>query len=96
MQCMSEFIAITRHINHLFSFWVSLVDSDTDSLLSRNAAVRMGLVTRDRMDNVTNLTFGEVGHVPVRCDPVKVVLADDAQPYRPTTYPSSLLSTPKT
>ena len=33
-----------------------------------------------RLDDMQNLAFGDTG-VPVKCDPVNVVLKDDAEPW---------------
>ena len=52
--------------------------SNCDNLLSRDAALRLGLVKR--LDNINDLVFGEVGR-PVQCDPIKIHLRDDATPY---------------
>ena len=59
-----------------------LVMNNCDNLLSRDAALRLGLVKR--LDNINDLEFGEVGR-PVQCDPIKIRLRDDATPYSIST-----------
>ena len=56
--------------------------NNCDNLLSRDAALRLGLVKR--LDNINDLAFGEVGR-PVQCDPIKIRLRDDATPYSIST-----------
>jgi len=56
--------------------------NNCDNLLSRDAALRLGLVKR--LDNINDLEFGEVGR-PVQCDPIKIRLRDDATPYSIST-----------
>ena len=56
--------------------------NNCDNLLSRDAALRLGLVKR--LDNINDLAFGEVGW-PVQCDPIKIHLRDDATPYSIST-----------
>ena len=46
------------------------VMNNCDNLLSRVAALRLGLLKR--LDNINDLAFGEVGR-PVQCDPIKIV-----------------------
>ena len=52
---------------------IYVLRSNTDNLLSREAATKFGFVKR--LDSV----FGEMGQI--KCDPVKIILQDDAQPY---------------
>ena len=52
--------------------------NNCDNLLSRNAALRLGLVKR--LDNINDFAFSKVGQ-PVQCDPIKIRLMDDATPY---------------
>ncbi|XP_012941975.1 uncharacterized protein LOC106012728 [Aplysia californica] len=80
IRSVGEFIATTLHNNRNFAFRVFVLDDDTDCLLSRDAAVRLGLISRDRIDSA-NLVFGDVGPKPIRCEPVKIILKEDAQPY---------------
>ena len=56
--------------------------NNCNNLLSRDAALRLGLVKR--LDNINDLAFGEVGR-PVQCDPIKIRLRDDATPYSIST-----------
>ena len=64
------------------SFRVFVLDKKCDCLLSRSAAVRLGLV--QRIDDVSDLAFGEIGQ-PVQCDPIKIRLSEDATPYSIST-----------
>ncbi|XP_012942708.1 uncharacterized protein K02A2.6-like [Aplysia californica] len=80
IRSVGEFIATTLHNNRNFAFRVFVLDDDTDCLLSRDAAVRLGLISRDRIGSA-NLVFGYVGPKPIRCEPVKIILKEDAQPY---------------
>ncbi|XP_012941040.1 uncharacterized protein K02A2.6-like [Aplysia californica] len=80
IRSVGEFIATTQHNNRNFAFRVFVLDDDTDCLLSRDAAVHLGLISRDRIDSA-NLVFGDVRPKPIRCEPVKIILKEDAQPY---------------
>ena len=44
--------------------------------------MRLGLV--QRIDDVSDLAFGEIGQ-PVQCDPIKIRLSEDATPYSIST-----------
>ena len=68
--------------NQTVPFRVFVLNNNCDNLLSRDAALRLGLVKR--LDNINDLAFGEVGR-PVQCDPIKIRLRDDATPYSIST-----------
>ena len=79
---LGTFNAGVRQDDRSMQLRIFVLNSDCDSLLSRDAALRLGLVKR--LDDVKNLAFGEIGE-PVQCDPVKICLQDDATPYSVTT-----------
>lgn len=74
-----EFVATTQYKDHNCAFRVFVINSDTDCLLSRDTAVRLGLISQNR-DRIDNLVFGDVGK-PIFGEPVKIVLKEGAQPY---------------
>ncbi|XP_005092519.1 uncharacterized protein K02A2.6-like [Aplysia californica] len=80
IRSVGEFIATTQHNNRNFAFRVFILNNDTDCLLSCDTAVCLGLISQDRIDSA-NLVFGDVGPKPIRCEPVKIILKEDAQPY---------------
>ena len=74
-------LTISRRAND--TWWQRrTIDVNCDNLLSRDAALRLGLVKR--LDNINDLAFGEVGR-PVQCDPIKIRRRDDATPYSIST-----------
>lgn len=78
VDCEGKFATIIEHSNKEFELEFFVVNNQTDNLLSREAASRMGLVKRVE---TVNLPFGELDDKPVECPPVKIVLKEDAQPY---------------
>lgn len=78
LQSKGQFIAKSND----FNFRVIVVSSATENLLSRTAAVRMGFI--QRLDNVIDPElFADIGLVD--CQPVKIVLRNDAQPFSVST-----------
>ena len=59
-------------------FRVFVLNNNCDNLLSRDPALRLGLVKR--LENINDLAFGEV-----QCNPIKIRLRDDATPYSIST-----------
>jgi len=59
MQPCGQFVANTHLDNDPFSFRVFVIDGYTDNLLSRDAAVRMGLVRR--VNEIVDPAFGDMG-----------------------------------
>jgi transposase InsO family protein len=79
IQSLGQFIAKTQWKKNEISFRVFVLKGSTDNLLSRGAALKLGLV--QRLDDVhDDLVFGDIGK-PVDCAPVKITLRDDAEPY---------------
>lgn len=77
---LGQFIARSQNKGREVAFRVFVVKHNTDCLLSREAAVRLNLVQRIDMTEAKNLAFGQIGP-PVKTDPVKIILKDDAEPY---------------
>lgn len=77
---IGQFIARIRNENAMQNIRIVVVPDDyaRNSLLSRDASVRLGLIKRLDMV-ITDDVFGECGKV--ECTPVKIVLTDDAEPY---------------
>ena len=71
VQNLGQFIAKDEFKGKRTSFRIFVLRGATDSLLSRAAALKLGLVKR--LDDVQNLAFGDIG-VPVKCAPVNIVL----------------------
>jgi hypothetical protein len=80
---IGQFVVHVHRNKKVVRFRLFVVKGKTDCLLSRDAAVRLGLVKRIDANEVKNLAFGEVGE-PVKTEPVKIVLEPDAKPYSVT------------
>lgn len=67
-----------------YTFWIYVMEGPfTTNLLGRKTAIKMGLVHRvERLESNEDV-FGDIGLL--NCDPVKIVLRPDAQPYSITT-----------
>ncbi|XP_013882267.1 uncharacterized protein K02A2.6 [Austrofundulus limnaeus] len=86
VQCVGKFLAMTQFKGHRYRFWVTVIKGRyAHNLLGGSVARRMGLVKR--IDNLhTDLlgdVFGEIGLL--KCDPVKIELKADAEPYSQAT-----------
>ncbi|XP_030578829.1 uncharacterized protein K02A2.6-like [Archocentrus centrarchus] len=86
VQCVGEFLATTQFKGQKYRFWVTVIKGPyAHNLLGGSVARRMGLVKR--IDNIdTDLledVFGEIGLL--KCDPVKIELKANAEPYSLTT-----------
>ena len=77
---LGQFVTQTEHRGNKVSFRVFVLKGSTDCLLSREAAIRLCLVRRLDATEAKDLAFGDIGP-PIQCDPVKIVLAQDAEPY---------------
>ena len=77
VKSVGKFITMTVWNKKRTSFWIFVVAGNTNCLISRSAALSLGLVKR--LDEMNDLAFGAVGK-PVDCDPVKIVLKEDAEP----------------
>ena len=63
-----------------FSLQIFVINSTvTENLPGREAATRMGLITR--VDTVDEPVFWDLNEQPVKCQPVKIQLTENAQPY---------------
>ena len=58
-----------------------VISGKTDNLLSREASTRMNLVKRLDSMTINPKVFGELTETPVKCEPVRISLADNSQPY---------------
>lgn len=67
-----------------YTFWIYVMEGPfTTNLLGQKTAIKMGLVHRvERLESNEDV-FGDIGLL--NCDPVKIVLRPDAQPYSITT-----------
>ena len=79
VNCWGYFTTTVTVKGEQFNLQIFVIDSDTDNLLSRAAASEMGLVAR--LHEVSLDPFGELDTQPIKCNPVKVMLKDNAQPY---------------
>jgi hypothetical protein len=79
VQNIGQFVGTTFWKGRRTTFRIFVLKGKTDCLLSRSAALALELVKR--LDSVNqDLAFGGIG-VPVKCDPIKIVLKEDAEPY---------------
>ena len=78
VQNLGQFIAHTDRKGKHISFRVFVLKGETDCLLSRGAAMKLGLVKR--LDDLKYLAFGDIG-TPVKCEPIRIELKEDAEPY---------------
>ena len=78
VNCRGQFVAKAGRNDTNLMLRLFVVDGVTENLLSRDAAVRFGLVKG--IENVRDLAFGKVGE-PVKCEPIKITLREDAEPY---------------
>lgn len=75
---IGTFIAPIVHRNTKYRFRVYVVDGNSGNcLLSRSVASSLGLV--QRVEEIREHVFGRTGLL--KCDPVKIKLRDDAEPY---------------
>ena len=78
MKCQGQFTTEVTHKGQPYSLHVFVIDGKTDNLLSREASLKLGLVKKI---NSVDMPFGELDSQPVKCEPVKIVLKDDAKAY---------------
>lgn len=71
MACKGQFVAIARIRDRPYALRIFVVESNTENLLRRETASRMGLVKR--LDKIER-AFGELNEKPVDCTPVKIQL----------------------
>ena len=57
---------------------IFVIDAEVENLLSRDAVTKLGLV--QRLNSIKSV-FGEIDNHPIKCNPVKIVLKEDYQPY---------------
>ena len=58
------------------------IDAEVENLRSRDAVTKLGLV--QRLNSIKSV-FGEIDDHPIKCNPVKIVLKEDHQPYSLST-----------
>ena len=77
---LGQFVVHANRNDRKISFRVFVIKGETDNLLGRDAAVRLGLVKRIDANSAKDLAFGTVGE-PVKTDPVKIELRPGVEPY---------------
>lgn len=96
VQCVGKFLATTQFKGQKYKYWVTVIRGPyAHNLLGGSVAKRMGLVKRiDSIDTgMLGDVFGDIGLL--KCEPVKIELKADAEPYILTTprrIPFPLLS----
>lgn len=82
--CKGKFMTDCVYKGVNYTFWIYVMEGPfTTNLLGRRTAIKMGLVHRvERLESNEDV-FGDIGLL--NCDPVKIVLRPDAQPYSITT-----------
>ena len=78
VETLGQFVAKTSWRGKQTNLRMFVLKNKTDCLLSRSAALTLGLVKR--LDEMKDAAFGDVGK-PVDCQPVKIELKEDAEPY---------------
>ena len=77
LNCKGQFTAEISLKNKLYFIDIYIIEGVCVNLLSRHAACQMGLV--QRVEESTANVFGDIGLM--NCEPVKIELTDDANPY---------------
>ena len=82
VQCIGKFVAKTQVRGNNYPFRVFVLKNCHGCLLSRDAAARMAFVERrvDKVGQEEKNAFSDIGE-PVKCDPIKITLREDAIPY---------------
>ena len=86
VKSIGKFLATSEYKDKKYRFWITVIQGPySHNLLGRSVATRMGLVMRvDGMDTLMlSDVFGDIGLL--KCDPVKIELRADCEPYSPTT-----------
>ncbi|KAK0133586.1 hypothetical protein N1851_030913 [Merluccius polli] len=86
VKSIGKFLATSEYKGKKYRFWVTVIKGPySHNLLGRSVATKMGLVMRvDGMDTVMlSDVFGDIGLL--KCDPVKIELKTDCEPYSLTT-----------
>ena len=81
INCLGTFKVSVRHCGTDFPVEMYAISGKTDNLLSREASTRMNLVKRLDSMTINPKVFGELTETPVKCEPVRISLADNSQPY---------------
>jgi hypothetical protein len=82
LQCMGKFSATFAYKENATVMKIYVIKTATENLLSRDAAVKLGLVKR--IDSI-DTAMGELDEYPVNCPPAKIVLKEDYRPYSLST-----------
>lgn len=96
VQCIGKFLATSVFKGQKYQYWITVIKGPySHNLLGGSVAKRMGLVRRiDGIDtDMLSDVFGDIGLL--KCDPVKIELKADAEPYTltsPCRIPFPLLS----
>lgn len=96
VQCIGKFLATSVFKGQKCQYWITVIKGPyAHNLLGGSVAKRMGLVRRiDGIDtDMLSDVFGDIGLL--KCDPVKIELKADAEPYTltsPCRIPLPLLS----
>lgn len=86
VSCVGKFFATTVYKGHKYQYWITVIEGHyASNLLGKTVAKRMGLVARVNEINsdLTKDVFGEIGLL--NCEPVKIELTNDAEPYSVNT-----------
>lgn len=86
VKSIGKFLATSEYKGEKYRFWITVIKGPySHNLLGRSVATKMGLVMRvDGMDTVMlSQVFGDIGLL--KCDPVKIELKADCEPYSLTT-----------
>ena len=76
LACLGQFVARSIIDGQPLHYRV-IVAKTTDNLLSRSVAVKMGFMKRVYVDEIQDV-YGDIGIL--QCDPVKILLRDNATP----------------
>ena len=75
--CLGQFVARSI-IDGQPPHYRVIVAKTTDNLLSHSVAVKMGFIKRVNVDEIQDV-YGDIG--TLQCDPVKILLRNNASPY---------------
>lgn len=80
LSCKGKFRTHCKRYGETFPFWIYVMSGPfTTNLLGRKTAIKMGLVRRVNGLESYDDIFGDIGLL--KCEPVKIELRPDAQPY---------------
>jgi transposase InsO family protein len=81
LDCIGEFSTKVHYKGKSAQIDIFVLRSETESLLSRKAVTQLGLVKRVGAISAEQSAFGEIDENHILCQPVKIALHENAEPY---------------